>query len=110
MERMTEKIAMDVIQKKKHLSTQKEGDKVSGEFPLEKEVKNEEENKNETHKKVKKIKIGLFLSYSGFEYQGLQMNPGTYTIEGVIHQALIRAGCISEANQGYPFVFCSNRD
>lgn len=48
----------------------------------------------------KKVKVALILMYLGFDYQGLQFNPGAHTIEAELHQALIKAGCVGEDNQG----------
>lgn len=48
----------------------------------------------------KKKKIALILSYNGTGYSGLQVNPGTTTIESVLEDALHRAGGISDANAG----------
>jgi len=59
----------------------------------------EGEGEGEGEEKGKKYKVGLLVMYAGFEYQGLQMNPGAHTVEAVLHKALISAGCISYDNQ-----------
>ncbi len=45
-----------------------------------------------------KVKYALIVSYNGTGYRGLQMNPGTKTIEQDIEEAIYKAGYIAEAN------------
>ena len=67
--------------------------------PREKKEKEEGDEEGEGEGKGKKYKVGLLGMYAGFEYQGLQMNPGAHTIEEVLHKALISAGCVGYDNQ-----------
>ena len=48
----------------------------------------------------KKRKVALFLGYVGSAYHGMQKNPGVQTIEGILEEALHKAGGISDDNKG----------
>jgi len=47
-----------------------------------------------------KRKYALCFGYLGTPYQGLQINPGAYSIESVLERALFLCGGISENNYG----------
>lgn len=51
-----------------------------------------------TEKKVKypKKKVAVLLSYCGVGYQGMQINPGTRTIEKDLLNAFYKTGCVPE--------------
>ncbi|KAI8976535.1 pseudouridine synthase [Pilobolus umbonatus] len=55
-----------------------------------------------TSGRIPKKKVALMLGYNGAGFQGLQINPKAHTIEGVVFDALCRAGAISLANQDDP--------
>ncbi|XP_002985091.2 tRNA pseudouridine synthase A [Selaginella moellendorffii] len=52
--------------------------------------------------RYKKRKIAIFVSYSGYGYQGMQRNKGCKTIEGDLEEALFKAGAIAESTFGDP--------
>lgn len=49
-----------------------------------------------------KKKVALLFGYSGAGYSGLQLNPGTLTIESVLFDALVKAGLIWDKNAQDP--------
>ncbi|KAK3930596.1 tRNA pseudouridine synthase A [Frankliniella fusca] len=64
---------------------------------LDSDLKSDEvEDPKSSDKKVKRRKVVLLLSYSGWGYFGMQRNPDTKTIEGDLLLALKNAGCITE--------------
>lgn len=50
--------------------------------------------------KLHKIKVALFFGYTGTGYHGIQKMVGYPTIEGVLEEAMYKAGMISERNYG----------
>ena len=52
------------------------------------------------HDDAPKRKYALALAYCGTNYQGLQVNPGAVTVEGVLERALFLSGGIQESNYG----------
>ncbi|MCO5610089.1 hypothetical protein L7F22_064324 [Adiantum nelumboides] len=50
----------------------------------------------------KKRKIAMLLAYCGAGYQGMQKNPGAVTIEGLLEEALLKAGAMPENYDGNP--------
>lgn len=78
------------------------------------ENSSKETSADETVKKVKipKKKVAMLLSYCGVGYQGMQINPGTRTIEKDLVNALYKAGCVPEgSNMGkMNFQRCARTD
>ena len=60
---------------------------------------NVEGNMERVGPKYNKRKIALLLMYKGTGYSGLQVNKGFKTIEGEVHDAIMRAGGISRENE-----------
>ena len=93
---------------KRPRTTESSGQDMEVDLKEKKENEKEENDEEEGEEgRPKKIKVGLLVEYAGFEYQGLQLNPGAKTIEKELHQALIKSGCIEEVNQGsfFDFIF-----
>ena len=66
----------------------------------EAEAKGEEEINAVKKKLGKKRKIALYVGYYGASYQGMQRNPGAYTVEDVLEESIYKAGGISDDNKG----------
>ncbi|KAH7429863.1 hypothetical protein KP509_09G069000 [Ceratopteris richardii] len=50
----------------------------------------------------KRKKIAMILAYCGAGYQGMQKNPGAVTIEGLLEEALLKAGALPVNYDGNP--------
>ncbi|KAJ1978947.1 tRNA pseudouridine synthase 1 [Dimargaris verticillata] len=48
--------------------------------------------------RLPKRKVALMMGFCGTGYQGMQVNPGSKTIEGDLYQALVAAGAVSQDN------------
>ena len=61
-----------------------------------------------------KRKVAVMVGYAGTGYLGMQLNPGTKTIEGDLFAAFVAAGAISKANADDPkkssFLRCARTD
>ncbi|KAG5457904.1 MAG: pseudouridine synthase [Olpidium bornovanus] len=58
------------------------------------------EGKARTPRRAPKRKVVLLMGYCGTKFRGMQVNPGTFTVEGELIRALCKIGSISEANAG----------
>ncbi|KAJ1968556.1 tRNA pseudouridine synthase 1 [Dispira parvispora] len=58
----------------------------------------EESSAQEKGPRLPKRKVALLMGFCGTGYQGMQVNPGSKTIEGELFQALIKAGAVSQDN------------
>ncbi|KAI5057095.1 hypothetical protein GOP47_0027110 [Adiantum capillus-veneris] len=72
--------------------------------PLHCRVNNKENTVDEAvrTRPRKKRKIAMLLAYCGAGYQGMQKNPGAVTIEGLLEEALLKAGAMPENYDGNP--------
>ena len=48
--------------------------------------------------RMSKIKVALVLGYNGSRFGGLQRNPGQFTIEDVVEEAVYKVGGIADSN------------
>ena len=71
-----------------------------GSYPLEEVKAMDDYQRRICHDNAPKRKYALAIAYCGTSYQGLQINPGAITVEGVLERALFLAGGIQEANYG----------
>jgi tRNA U38,U39,U40 pseudouridine synthase TruA len=66
--------------------------------PFPKESTRPPRERAEGEEKDRKMKMACVVSYTGTGYKGLQINPGTKTIEGELEAAMHAAGLISDEN------------
>lgn len=62
------------------------------------EINRPPRERGEDEGKNRKLKMCLLLAYRGTGYKGLQINPGTRTIEGDLENAIFKAGFLTEDN------------
>ncbi|KAH3681474.1 hypothetical protein WICPIJ_007553 [Wickerhamomyces pijperi] len=53
-------------------------------------------------KRLPKRKVSVMVGYCGTGYHGMQINPGTKTIEGDLYAAFVKAGAVSQYNADDP--------
>ncbi|KAJ1655349.1 tRNA pseudouridine synthase 1 [Dispira simplex] len=58
----------------------------------------EDSSTQEKVPRLPKRKVALLMGFCGTGYQGMQVNPGSKTIEGELFQALVKAGAVSQDN------------
>ncbi|KAI9884707.1 MAG: tRNA pseudouridine synthase 1 [Watsoniomyces obsoletus] len=90
-------------------------EKTDGVSPDIKENGNEAEATEDNNEiRRPKRKVAVMIGYSGTGYRGMQVNPGSKTIEGDLFAAFVAAGAISKANstdiKKSSFVRCARTD
>ncbi|EJU03640.1 tRNA pseudouridine synthase [Dacryopinax primogenitus] len=61
-----------------------------------------EEEEGEEGKRLPKRKVALLIGFCGTGCHGMQYNPPHRTIEGILFDALVKAGCVSADNADDP--------
>mmetsp|Transcript_41183 Transcript_41183/g.47474 ORF Transcript_41183/g.47474 Transcript_41183/m.47474 type:complete len:441 (+) Transcript_41183:27-1349(+) len=97
------KLTQEVIEKEE-IKPSNVVEKSSDEVKTEEEVKNKEGSENVDGEakpqriKLKKKKFAVYFGYNGEKFVGLQLNPGQYTVELVLEEAMFKAGFITKEN------------